>query len=185
MKIIPAILPTDIEDFKQKLSDIPEEIELLHLDILDKDIALATDKSLEVHIMADDPRELAKSWTKRGIERIIVHFLSEEILALKENIEIGLGVEMQVPIENIFPLVDKVDFIQLMSIEKIGGQGHPFESEVFDRIKKVREKFPTIPISVDGGVNIENIKALEDAGVDRVVVGSGFKELWSSQKKKS
>ena len=72
------------------------------------------------------------------------------------------------------------DFIQLMSIAKIGEQGHPLDERIFDRIKEVREKFPQVVISIDGGINSTNYQALKNSGAERLVVGSGFQELWKS-----
>ncbi|KKW14478.1 MAG: Ribulose-phosphate 3-epimerase, partial [Parcubacteria group bacterium GW2011_GWA2_50_10b] len=94
------------------------------------------------------------------------------------------GVELDKPLEDIFPFLDYVDFIHLMSIEEIGEQGHPFDERIFDRIKQVKEKFPELKISVDGGINVENYQRLQATGADRLVVGSNFRELWNSLTKK-
>src|SRR3990167_2301539 len=133
-KIIPAILATDISDLELKVAQIPDEVKLVHIDILEKDIYT--------------------------------------------------GIEFNVPLEEMLPSIAKVDFIHLMSITQMGEQGHPFESGIFDRIKKVREKFPQVEISVDGGINTDNYQKLLDLGVNKLVVGSGFKKLWNSLTKK-
>jgi ribulose-phosphate 3-epimerase len=85
---------------------------------------------------------------------------------------------MTVDLGSIWDLVPKVDFVQLMSIAEIGEQGHPLDERIFDRIKLCKEKFPSVPVSIDGGVNVTNYKKLLEAGADRLVVGSGFKDLW-------
>ena len=182
-EIIPAILPRDTLDLKEKLSQMPDEIKLVHMDMLEEDIWVSSEwrinKEFEVHLMVREPESIIDKWIERGARRIIVHSLGTRTAKL-EKIEIGLAVEMYIPLEEIFPLIPQVDFVHLMSIAHIGAQGHPFEPKIFDRIRTVKEKFPQAVISVDGGVNVTNYHELIAAGVDRLVVGSGFKDLWKS-----
>ncbi len=178
--IIPAILATSISDLDHKISEIPEKIRLVHIDVLEKDIWADTHKDFEAHLMVLNPEEIVECWVKRGAKKIIVHKLNDVIKGLKGMVEIGLGVELNVPLEEMFSFVPEVDFIHLMSIAEMGGQGRPLDEVIFDRIRKLKEKFPQVPISVDGGINVTNYQALRDAGANRLIVGSGFKDLWKS-----
>lgn len=184
IEVIPAILAKDNRDLSLKLKEIPTEIELVHIDVLENDIWTETDKDFEVHLMVKDPSEIMERWINRGAKRIAVHEINEKILSFKDRVELGLAVELTAPLEKILPLVSEVSFLHLMSIEKIGAQGHPFDERIFDRIKLVREKFPNLILSVDGGVGVKNFEKLKDLGVNRFVVGSGFKDLWKSLTKK-
>lgn len=180
-EIIPAILATSVTDLDGKLSRIPKEIKLVHIDVLEEDFwtdAIRT--NFEAHLMVLRPAEIVERWVERGAKRIIVHELNDEINKFRGRVEIGLAVELSIPIEEIFPLIPQVDFIHLMSIAQIGAQGRPLDEQIFDRIKKVREKFPPVTISVDGGINTTNYQALQNFGAERLVVGSGFQELWKS-----
>ncbi|MCR4279234.1 MAG: hypothetical protein NUV78_00660, partial [Candidatus Zambryskibacteria bacterium] len=98
----------------------------------------------------------------------------------RDKAEIGLGVEIDKSVDEFAPFLEYVDFVHLMSIKEIGHQGHPFDERIFDRIKEVKKEFPHLPISVDGGISLENYKQLQDAGVDRLIIGSHFKEIWNS-----
>lgn len=182
-EIIPAILAADIRELKDKISRLPEEIMFAHIDVLEKDVWTEIDMGFEAHLMVEGPEKIIGRWVKRGAKRIILHSLDG--LAVKpDGVEIGLGVELRVPLEAVFPSLSRVDFVHLMSIAEIGEQGHPFEPVIFDRIKEVKERFPQLPISVDGGINTANYQALTDSGADRLTVGSGFKDLWNSLTKK-
>ncbi|MBX4198671.1 hypothetical protein KW800_00090 [Candidatus Parcubacteria bacterium] len=182
--IIPAVLAKSAEEMREKLAAIPSEVQMVHIDVLEDDVCADFSKPFEAHLMVSDPLPIMERWIKRGAKRIIVHKLSREVLEYKRQVEIGLGVEMQVPIEEILPLSRDVSFVQLMSIAEMGEQGHPLDERIFDRIKELREVYPDTVISVDGGVNASNFERLRDAKVDRLVVGSGFQELWTSQMKK-
>jgi len=183
-EIIPAILPETVTDLEKKISVLPEEVSFFHMDVLEKDIWADIELDFEAHLMVLKPGEIARRWADRGAKRIIVHKLEAEIKNLRGKVEIGLAVELQTPLEDVFPLVPEVDFIHLMSIGEIGAQGRPLDEQIFDRIKKVREYFPQITVSVDGGIKLANYHALENSGADRLIIGSGFKELWNSLTKK-
>jgi len=145
--------------------------------------------NFEVHLMVKNPENFIEDWIKVGAERIIVHFEgfgSEEVLlkTLREfrnrfdisntyvGTEIGLAVNAATSLEKIYPYVLETDFIHLMSIAEIGEQGHPFLPETFSRIREIKEKFPDIIISVDGGIDLEIARELLESGAERIVVGS-------------
>jgi pentose-5-phosphate-3-epimerase len=184
-EIIPAILAKSADELREKLSSLPDEIQMVHIDVLEEDVCGDYTKPFEAHLMVSDPLPIIKRWINRGAKRIIVHKLSQEILNFKRDVEIGLGVEMSVPMEHVLPLSRDVSFVQLMSIAKMGEQGHPLDERIFDRIKELRKIYPTTVISVDGGVNASNFPRFVELGVDRVVIGSHFNEVWTSQMKKS
>ncbi len=172
-EIIPAILPENINDLKEKISALPTEITFIHLDVLEEDIWTPIDRDFEAHLMVEEPEKIIERWVSRGAKRIIAHkFINTR------GAEFGLAFEMKDPIEN----AEKVDFVHLMSIDEIGEQGHAFDLKVFDRIREVRERFPKVKISVDGGISAENYQELIEAGADRLIVGSHFKDLWSRTK---
>lgn len=183
-EIIPAILPKDAEDLAAKVAALPLEIPFIHLDVLEEDIWTEINKDFEAHLMVASPDKIVERWVKRGAKRIIIHKLEKEIGKFRGQVEIGLGVELDVPLEEVFSLIPKIDFIHLMSIDAIGTQGDDFEPRIFDRIKLVKEKFPQMAISIDGGINTNNYQALQDAGADRLIVGSGFEDLWKLLTKK-
>lgn len=175
--IIPALLEKSPQDLEEKLASLPSEARLVHLDVIEEDVWVDIDRDFEVHLMVREPAELLDTWVERGAKRVIAHALLD---TQSLPVEFGLAVELETPLEEVLTVADKLDFIQLMSIREVGAQGRPFEPEIFDRIREVREKFPDLTISVDGGVNISNYEGLVSAGANRLVVGSGFQELWSS-----
>jgi ribulose-phosphate 3-epimerase len=61
-----------------------------------------------------------------------------------------------------------------MGIEKIGFQGEDFDERALDQIRKIKEKYPEMKVSVDGGVNQNTAKEIIKAGADRLVIGSAL-----------
>lgn len=146
------------------------------------------DVGFEAHLMVNAPEEIIEDWIKAGAERLIVHkevFEDEELsrfLSQYKNrfdvgnsylgVEIGLAVNMETTIESILPHVLEADFIHLMSIDSIGVQGNTFNDKIFEKIRDLKSVYPDTILSVDGGVGLETVEALKEAGVDRIVVGS-------------
>jgi len=175
-KIIPAILASSVSDLESKLAELPKEIKFVHIDVLEEDIWTHMDLNFEAHLMVKEPEKIVQRWIGRGAKRIIAH----KYIDLAGAAQFGLAFELDKAVENI----ENTDFVHLMSIAEIGEQGHPFDANVFDRIKKVKEKFPNVLVSIDGGVSTENYQKLLETGADRLIVGSHFKDLWNSLTKK-
>ena len=61
-----------------------------------------------------------------------------------------------------------------MGIEKIGFQGQSFDERVLHKVNDLRERFPELIISIDGGVSLETAPLLIKAGANRLVAGSAI-----------
>lgn len=182
-EIIPAVLPHSVEELEKMLAKLPSEITFFHMDVLEDDIW--TDKNardFEVHLMVKDPEAIMQKWVDRGAKRISVHTVTPKLAEYRGKAEIGLAVELDKPLDEVLPFVDFTDFIHLMSIDEIGEQGHPLDERIFARLAELQQKFPNVPIAIDGGVNVRNYQKLLELGADRLIVGSGFQELWQTLK---
>ena len=183
-EIIPAVLERSEEDLIRKVAQLPAESKYIHLDVLEEDVWAPIEREFEAHIMVTEPDSVVGLWLSRGAKRIIVH--KPETLQPHSGVEMGLGIEMHAELND--EAISHADFVHLMSIDDIGAQGRPLDERIFDRIREVKAKFPGKTISVDGGINASNFQRLVDAGVDRLVVGSHFIEVyeaWTSQMKRS
>jgi len=152
----------------------------------------------EVDLMVKDPETVAEDWIKAGAKRLIFHVESSpRILGfIKElrrkyghigeslvNLEIGISLNVKTPNENLeeyLKLGDTglrlVDFVQFMGIDDVGYQGQHFDRAVLGKIESLRRNYPDVIISVDGGVNLENMNDLVEVGVNRLVSGSAIYE---------
>ncbi|MCX6757280.1 MAG: hypothetical protein NTZ44_00090 [Candidatus Nomurabacteria bacterium] len=144
------------------------------------------DIDFEFDLMVCDAVENFDFYTRFGPKRVIFHleaqrdlnafqdFLEGIDLYIRETIQIGVAIKTTTPIENIFPIVPHIDFVQCMGIENVGFQGQDFDERVLEQIKNLKEKFPELVISVDGSVNTDTAPALVNACADRLVIGSAI-----------
>lgn len=181
-EIIPAVLAKSEKELTEMCAALPPEITFIHLDVLGKDVYTEFPQDFEAHLMVDNPEQQLDKWIERGAKRISCHVITPEIARFRGRAEIGFAVELDKPIAEVLPFVDFIDFIHLMSIDEIGEQGHPLDERIFARLSELQEKFPNVPIAVDGGVNVRNYQKLLELGADRLIVGSGFRELWQTLK---
>lgn len=132
----------------------------------------------EFDLMVKDLTEdEARQWLSAGAKRIVLHAEASEDLTPVMNVlnglvEVGLGINIQTPLDVIEKYKDKISYIQFMGITKIGFQGQAFDPRVLAKIKEAKEKYPAFPVQVDGGVSLATAEQLKVAGADRLVAGS-------------
>ncbi len=147
-----------------------------------KVLPFAESVDYELDLMVLSPERDLKKYIAMRPRRIIFHARSIEnhasfLETLKsfdkgDEIEFGVAISATENLEYADFLVKNFNFVQIMGIEEIGKQGELFDDRVFTQIKSLKEKYPGVIISIDGGVNLENAKRLKEAGVDRLVSGS-------------
>jgi ribulose-phosphate 3-epimerase len=81
---------------------------------------------------------------------------------------------MDTPLSKLYSLIDDIQFVQVMSIARVGFQRQHFEESVLSRIAELRARAPHLDIAVDGGVSIQNIHALKVSGATQFIVGSAL-----------
>lgn len=136
----------------------------------------------EFDLMIKNPSEDdARKWLSAGSSRIILHIESSDnldqiISILSGLVEIGIAINLSTKSEEMKKYADKIQFIQIMGIKKIGFQGQKFEPDTLDKIREMKMLFPDLPIQIDGGITLENASLLKHNGVDSIVVGSSLFE---------
>ena len=142
------------------------------------------DIDFEFDLMVADAVENFHIYTKLSPNRVVFHveavgdlkefqnFIEGMDVYIRDSINIGLAINTTTPIEQIFPLINDIDFVQCMGIEHIGFQGQDFDERVLTQIKTLKEKYPDLIISVDGGVSFQTAPLLIEVGATRLVAGS-------------
>ena len=169
---------------------IQKEAHFVALSKQDEGLPEWEDLDYEIDLMISEPEKHIDEWLPLGASRLIFHiesiknmelFFAHDIfkpearsIGTTKVIELGLAINPDTPLEAILPHISKIDFVQCMGIAKIGYQGPPFDERVLDQIHGLRLKFPDMPISVDGGVNLKTAHDLKGAGATRLVSGSAI-----------
>lgn len=195
MPIIPAILTTDPNVFRSRLTEGPvrEVANFYHIDVLDGTLFPETsffdptgiDPTLlprvELHLMTNDPLSAIELWKPtEKLARAYVHaeMDGDVISTLKtiraEGIETALAINAHTPIEMVSDFFRYADTLLLLGVPA-GKGGQQFLGEpILHKIVEAKTRFEHGPILVDGGVTLANAKSILDLGVASLCVNSAI-----------
>lgn len=131
---------------------------------------------MDTHLMVIDPLSQIEQFAKNGSDIITFHAesrsdIGETIDRIHSfGIKAGLAVKPGTPAEAVFPYLDRLEMVLVMTVEP-GYGGQSFISSTLDKIKAVREKTEAL-IQVDGGINAETALLCRKAGADVLVAGT-------------
>lgn len=192
MQIIPAIIPKNQNELTTKVKQMLGLVSHVQVDVCDgkfvpsktvfRELPFMDEIEYELDLMIDQPELVIEDYLEMQPARIIVHLESVQdfpklflpLERVRGIIEIGLCINNDTDESVLEQYLDDVDFIQVMGIAEIGSQGRPFDERCLERISYLHRKYPDMPISVDGSVNLETIARLRDAGATRFVAGSAM-----------
>lgn len=184
-KIIPAILEKDFPEIEKKIHLVEGFVDWVQIDIADGTLVpnttildptpfatLKTSVQLELHMMVTDPLRYLPNFHKAGFKRFFAHvegqFIEEFIQKCYSlGVEVGLAIDGPTDFEKIREYLDNIDAVLVMAIEA-GESGRPYREDTVEKIKKIREVDFTIPIAVDGAMNLENAAKVVSAGATRI-----------------
>ena len=136
---------------------------------------------LDVHLMVNNPSKYIGDYAMLNTNNITFHYEAVEnidkmINEIKDyGLKVGIAVNPDTDIKNIFPYLDRIDLVLVMSVYP-GKSGQTFIEKTVDKIKELKKYITENDlktfISVDGGINNETGKLCKDAGADILVSAS-------------
>lgn len=175
-------------EFIKKINDY--DIDYIHIDVMDNtftnnvaysieeinEINKISNKKLDIHLMVNDPIKYINSFNNMNIEYIIFHVEIDKDINNLINIvhgmgyKCGLAINPNTNIDVLEQYINNIDLILVMSVMP-GYGGQLFINSIYNKLEFLRNKYKNITISVDGGINQDNIYKLSSL-VDMVVIGS-------------
>ncbi|MDD6807176.1 MAG: ribulose-phosphate 3-epimerase [Oscillospiraceae bacterium] len=135
----------------------------------------------DVHLMISDPLKYAEDFAKAGADVITFHVESDSnpmdtIQKIRSlGCKVGISVKPKTPASEIFPYLDKVDLVLVMTVEP-GFGGQSFMADMMPKVREIYDECKTqnfsVDIEVDGGINEINISEAAAAGANVFVSGS-------------
>lgn len=189
MKIVPAILADNAEDFLMRLRQAEAFSDYVQIDLMDGSFVpsrsfpvetlsnTTTSIDFEVHLMVSNPHALMESIDNRHLKKVIFHFESrvkhlDFINQMKKRgIAVGMAIKPETKTGEFREVAEKVDTLLFLTVDP-GRYGNSFKPEVLRKIEEARRIFKNKTIAADGGVSLKNLKLFLDLGVDYVCIGS-------------
>ena len=196
-KLAPSILSADFSDLGSALKICDQGgAHWIHVDVMDnqfvpnltigppvvKSLRPKTKKFLDVHMMVIKPEELVEPFARAGADNITFHIEAtddpEGLIDLIKSCgcKVGVSIKPKTSLAEIYPLLDKVDIVLVMTVEPgFGGQGYLDGSN--ERIRNINQFLSDkcldrVLIEVDGGIKLHNASKVMSAGANVLVAGS-------------
>jgi ribulose-phosphate 3-epimerase len=196
IEIMPSILAADMGNLEAALRQCERAgADQIHMDIMDgvfvpnismgpAVVAMAnrvTELPMNVHLMLIQPQNHIEAFARDGADTILIHIEAdcdvEETLRKIRGLgcKAGITVNPPTPVESIFGCLEKglVDEVLIMSVNPgFGGQKYIAAAEA--KVAEIRRRFPELPISIDGGIDLETVKPAAAHGANLFVAGTSL-----------
>lgn len=192
----PSLLSVDFGNIEQNIRILDEAgAGYIHLDVMDgcfvpnisfgppviKSIRKTTDKVFDVHLMIDEPARYLEDYKACGADIITVHaesckHLHRTVMKIKElGMKAGVALNPSTPLSVLDYILPELDMVLIMSVNP-GFSGQSFIPSSLQKIRDIKklieDRCLNIDIQVDGGITLDNVADVIEAGANIIVAGS-------------
>ncbi len=197
IRLSPSILAADFANLQSEIQKVEREVDLIHVDVMDghfvpnitigvpvvQALRRITELPLDVHLMISRPDPFIPIFAEAGSSILTIHY--EACVHLHRSIELtrSLGVSPWVSINPHTPVIlleeilPWVDGILVMGVNP-GYTAQKFIPSTLRKVQEIRSLskkiHPSLDISVDGGVGLDNARILVEHGATVLVAGAAI-----------
>src|SRR5271165_4965971 len=198
VQIVPSILSADFARLGDEIAGVERGgARMLHVDIMDghfvpnltigppvvKSIRKATRLTLDLHLMITDPDKYAPLFIEAGADQVSVHYeaathLDRTLRMIQsEGARAGVVINPATPVSMLDDVLEVADYVLIMSVNP-GFGGQHFIPHALEKVRQLARRKADrglhLPIEIDGGVTMDNLAEVVNAGVEWIVAGSSI-----------
>jgi ribulose-phosphate 3-epimerase len=196
IELAPSILACNFSRLGDEVHAVEQGgADVIHVDVMDgrfvpnisigipvvEALRKTTRLPLDVHLMIERPERYVEEFVRAGASRVLVHeeatpHLDRALALIREaGAEAGAAINPATPVNMLTEVLDKLDTVLVMSVNP-GFGGQKFIPGAFEKIRQLnhwRARYNgAFRIEVDGGVEVENVAELAQAGANTFVAGT-------------
>ncbi len=196
IRLAPSILSADFSRLGEDVAFIERAgAHVIHVDVMDghfvpnisygatvmKSLVGRTKLPFDVHLMIENPDQYLEDFVTDQTEFITVHqeacpHLHRTVQHIKSlGVKAGVALNPATSLSTLDYMLDDADLVLIMSVNP-GFGGQKFIGSALEKVKALKalgdRKNCDFTIEIDGGINLENVKSVTEAGVELVVAGS-------------
>ena len=202
-QLCPSILSADFNRLGEQIQILEKQgVKWLHIDVMDGDfvkndttnimrefceyIKQITSIPLDIHLMVEDVKSYITSYLSFNPNIITFHLEAckdkNEVMDLikyvkENNCKVGIAIKPNTSVEEIYEYLPYIHMCLIMTVEP-GKGGQKLIPSTIEKIKKLNTYIVAnnleLDIEADGGINVENVKKVAEAGTDIIVSGSAI-----------
>ncbi|MDZ4285914.1 MAG: ribulose-phosphate 3-epimerase [Candidatus Sungbacteria bacterium] len=192
--ITPSILSADLAHLQDDVDSVESFVDAIQVDVMDGHFVpnlsfgvpviknLKTKLPLDIHLMVANPRDRIREFLDIGATYITFHAEAvpdtkarkELIRSIREGgAKAGIAINPDTPVSAIEDVIGDIDLVLVMSVHP-GFAGQKFIPSVLEKVKVIRERFPSLMIQMDGGIDAVTAAGCIKAGATNLVAASAI-----------
>ncbi|MGH2723168.1 MAG: ribulose-phosphate 3-epimerase [Actinomycetota bacterium] len=197
-KIAASILSADFSRLGEEVKAVERYADMIHVDVMDahfvppltigpvvvESLRPVTDLPLHCHLMVERPQGLFEDLARAGTNMVTCHVeaVSDPRPVIERAHELGfragLAVNPETPVEAVFPHLDHLQNVIVMTLAKTGWAGQPFEEAALPKVEALRAEIDRrgleVDLECDGGINEESGRRCLAAGATMLAAASSI-----------
>jgi ribulose-phosphate 3-epimerase len=197
-RVAASILSADFARLGEQIKAVEPHADIIHVDVMDahfvppltigpvvvQSLRPVTDRTLHAHLMVERPEALFEDFAEAGTDLVTFHIeaAAEPAAAVRRAGDLkmrpGIAVNPETPIESVFPHLEELDNVIVMTLARTGWAGQPFQESSLPKIEAVRREIDRrgleVDVVVDGGIDEESAPKCLAAGATVLAAASSI-----------